>query len=537
MKNENLFTQLDDADLVGQLLCYDIYDKDDPKEVEEILAAIRPGGIFLTNLGEEKVKLYTEMANKYTKVPVIVVADVERGPGEHFCGKNRKVWPTFPEIMAWGACDDEKLIEEGAREIAKFCRLKGIHWTLAPVVDINMNLNNPLVNTRAASDSGKQVSKIMGAFVRGIQKDGYMVATAKHFPGDGVDDRNQHFCTSVNSLSMEQWWESFGQVYKDMISEGVASVMTAHIALPAYANEKDQMGYIPGTLSKPLMTDLLKGELGFDGCIISDAMCMVGVSSRIDLNKLALTFINDGGDMILFNEPEDHGRLLKALQDGTLSRERLLDAVGRVLEVKKKARLFENQEDVLKEITETEEELIEKINQIGSKIAERSIKFVRDYTGILPLKTDKKMKFLSVEVKEKDTIDTSVIAKELEKRGHQVDVVYEISHRKLNEILDDYDCILINYFHIIAHGGSNRLGWDQMMYFWRGYVLKHPKLVVTAFGDPYKLYDFPFIKTHINTFSYTENSLRAFVEVLLGEKEMVAKNPVALAGEFERETL
>ena len=275
--------------------------------------------------------------------------------------------PVLPNVMAWSACDDPDLVEYAAELCAKICRLHGMQWTLSPVVDINMNFNNPLINIRSASDSAKQVYKIMSAFLRGIQKNGYMAATLKHFPGDGVDDRNQHFCTTVNSLPMDKWRETFGMVYGKLIKDGAASVMCAHIALSAYKNDDDEYGGIPCALSKPLMTDLLKGELGFNGCIISDAMSMVGSASRVDLDKLALSFLNCGGDMVLFNEPEDHSLLLKALRDGTLSRERLIDAAERVIELKKKARMFEDQEKIIEEIGETKEELIDKLNKACSQ--------------------------------------------------------------------------------------------------------------------------------------------------------------------------
>ena len=532
MNIDELIKTLDEKDLAGQVLCYDIYDKDEPSEVEKVISEIRPGALFLDNMSREKIQMYTNMANKYTKVPVIVAADVEFGPGENMSGL-----PVYPNVMAWSACDDEKLVEKVAEITAKICRLHGLSWTLSPVVDINMNFNNPIVNIRSASDSPEQIKKIMGAFVRGVQKDGYMVATLKHFPGDGVDDRNQHFCTTVNTLSMDEWHKTFGNVYKEMIKQGVSSVMSAHIGLPAYADEYDELGAVPAILSKPLMTDLLKGELGFDGCIVSDAMSMVGAAARKELDKLAVTFLNCGGDIILFNEPDDHKYILNALNDGILPKERLLDAVYRMIRLKEKARMFEDSDSVVAEIGETQEELIDQLEKLSYQIAEKSIKFVRNINHLLPIKPKKESKFLCINISDSDKVDPSPIQQELQKRGFTVDALSAIGHKKLNEIMYDYDYILFNYFMIGSHGGTMRSGWGQIAPFWRGYVLKHPNVIFTSFGDPYKLYDYPFLKTYINAFSYTESSMRAFVRVLLGEVEMTAKNPISLKGFFERETL
>ena len=121
--------------------------------------------------------------------------------------------------MAWGACDDEELIEKAGIATAQICRKNGIQLTYSPLVDINYNKNNPVVNTRAVSDSPEQVVKIAGAYLRGLQKDNCMAATCKHFPGDGMDDRNQHFCTTINPMSKDEWMKTYGYVYKEMIKE------------------------------------------------------------------------------------------------------------------------------------------------------------------------------------------------------------------------------------------------------------------------------------------------------------------------------
>ncbi len=523
--------ELDDRDLIGQVLCYDIHDNDVPQEAEADIRHIRPGTLYLDNMSREKIRMYTDMANRYTKLPVIIVTDVEFGPGENFPNL-----PVITNAMSWGACDDPELIETAAELSAKICRLQGIHWTLSPLVDLNVNFNNPIVNIRSASDDPKHMVKIMGAFLRGIQKNGYMAATLKHFPGDGVDARNQHFCTTVNSLPIDKWRDTFGHVYHEMIKEGVASVMCAHIALPSYANEKNELGAVPAVLSKPLMTDLLKGELGFDGCIISDAMSMVGSAACVDLDELALRFINCGGDMVLFNEPEDSDLLLNALLEIKLPRERLMVAVQRVYDVKRKARLFEDEDVIAKEIGKTQEELIAQLEAVSQKIADKSIKFVRNFKGILPIYPKKNAKFLSIEIKDNPNTDSSTISKELKERGYEVEVTYGMKHRELAELMKNYDYLLISFFFTGSHGGTMRIGWKHIATFWRAYVLQHPNLIFASFGDPYKLYDFPFLRTYVNAFSYTEASQRAFVKTILGEVGERAKNPISLDGFFERET-
>ena len=177
----------------------------------------------------------------------------------------------------------------------------GVHWTFSPIVDINYNMNNPVTNIRAISDRPELVDKIGKAAVCGLQKNGLMAAGCKHFPGDGVDDRNQHFCTTVNNFSKEEWMNTFGYVYKEMFKAGVSSVMVAHISLPAYDEKmNDWVGYPPASLSYNLQTKLLKEELGFEGCIVSDALSMVGACACVDYDRLAIEFVKAGGDILLF---------------------------------------------------------------------------------------------------------------------------------------------------------------------------------------------------------------------------------------------
>ena len=530
---EKILQSMELEDLCGQLLCYEISPKDDPKVIDQLFQKIRPGGIFVANMTAEQIKLFTDIANKYTKVPVIVAGDVESGPGSAIVGES-----LLPHHMSCGACDDVELVEQAAEETAKITRKNGIHWTLSPVADININPNNPVVNNRAIADSPAQVAKIGTAMIRGMQKNGYLMCSCKHFPGDGVDDRNQHFCTSINSLSFEDWMDSFGYVYKEMIREKTASIMAAHIALPSYDGEYDEIkGYKPSVLSRKLITGLLKGELGFDGCVVSDAMSMIGACAMTDLDRLAVEFINAGGDMVLFPEDGDFDLIRQAVIHGEISLERIRDAVSRILKMKERARLFEDQEQVKAEIQWGD------FQAVADKIGEKSIKIVRNTRELVPLKIKQGGKILLVNIQRSEQKQQSYIRcldeleRELNARGYETKSLVNPRHTAIKEIMDDYDCILVNCKMSSQDypGGSLRAGWEHFMALWRGYILKHPKMIFTSFGDPYKLYEFPFLHTYINAFSYAESTQRGFVKVLLGEVEATAKSPVALPGFFDRE--
>ena len=517
-------------ELCGQLLCYEVSASMEPERFEECVKRTMPGAIFINGQEKEFIKTYTDLVNRYTPVPVIVAADVENGPGSAL-----RDGVLYPNEMAWGACDDEALIERAGEVCARICRKAGIHWTFSPVVDLNYNPNNPVVNIRAISDSPAQVGKIASAFVRGLQKEGLLMAACKHFPGDGMDDRNQHFCTTVNPLSREEWMRTYGEVYKRLIESNVASVMSAHIALPSFEETGE---CLPATLSESLQSGLLKQTLGFEGCVVSDAISMIGISAAIKREKLAAEFVRTGGDVLLFALPEDFDYLKSAVLDGTISMERLKDAVRRVLTLKQRARLFENQQELEAGITGDMD-----ARAISDEIGEKSIKIVRNLENLVPLTLKKgaRILFVNLQKKAEDGFTyvrgLETLEQELVKRGFAVTVKYNPGHYELKEIKDSYDCILINC-KISSQdypGGSLRMGWDQMMAFWRGYVLEHPCVIFTAFGDPYKIYEVPFVKTYINAFSYSESTQKGFVKVLLGEIPETAKSPVGLEGFFDRE--
>lgn len=529
---EKMLENMSVEDLCGQLICLSA-GREKSEGYEKMVQRVHPGGIFVSGVTREHIKYLTDAINSCTEIPVIVAADIENGagcciPGEH----------VLPEPMAWGACDNVDLIRKTGRVTGEICRKNGIHWNFAPIVDINYNKDNPVTNTRAISDSPEQVARIAEAYVEGMQTNQMLLAGCKHFPGDGMDDRNQHFCTTINSLSKEEWMETYGYVYKKMFAAGAASVMVGHIALPAIEDEIDPiLGPKPGTLSKKIMTELLRNELGFEGCIVSDAMSMVGACSMCPLDRQAIEFINAGGDMILFAQEKDFNYLVEAVHNGEISMERLKDAVRHILRMKMRAGLLDGKDS-------GDVELSGDISELSLQIARESITVVRNSQNHIPLKLKAGARILMITMKSDDLKavyirQLTVVEEELRKRGYDVTVksALGLDHRELEETKAGYDCILI-CCRISARdywGGTLRVNRDNIMPFWRGAAIDHPCMIFVSFGDPYKLYDFPFLRNYVNCYSSQDDTQKAFVEVLLGEKPCVGKNPVALKGFFERE--
>lgn len=503
----------------------------------------RPGSLYFDVLGvdvsqaelDKKLKRDKYWSNYTTDllgIPCLTTTDLEYGPVSYCKGL-----PQMPRPMAWGACNDEKMIERAGELTARICRKLGVHHTLAPVVDLNLNFQNPVTGYRAVSDDADRVIKIAGAYMRGLQKNGYMATCLKHFPGDGVDDRNQHFMTTVNSLSKEEWMASYGKVYKELFKQGAPSVMVGHISCPAFQEgEITEYGALPGSLSKKLITDLLKGELGFKGCVISDAMSMIGVGALLPMSRVGIEFFKAGGDLMLFPEAGEYERLVAAVKSGDISIERLRDAAMRVLKLKQTVRLFE-QTDIEEEIGDITGDC-EELDKLSQQIADNAVKIMRNNLKVVPVQKEKGRVLLINVVghygRDVKGTEFNAMADEFQKYGWEVESTYNPKHRWLEENMEKFDVIVMNT-HPEMHGASMRMGWKYIMPLWRGLVLHHPNFIIVAYDDPYRLYDFPYAKTLINTFSDQECAQRAATKVILGKIEAKGKCPVSLKGFFERE--
>ena len=521
-------------ELIGQMLCFS-FESGDPDEMKRIVKETKAGTFFVANNTPEQIAWITNIINENTRVPGMIAADIECGPGHILAGEVKVTNP-----MSWGAANDAELVRKAHVATAERCREMGVHWSFAPIADINLNPDNPVTNVRSVSDIPERVARICGAAIEGMQENGMIMAGCKHFPGDGVDDRNQHLCTTVNSLSADEWMNTFGYVYKELFRRGAASVMVGHIALPAYdVKENDWAGYRPGTLSYNIITKLLKGTLGFEGCVVSDALCMVGACSIVPQDRLAVEFVKAGGDMLLFPTIDYYHQLKKAVEDGEIPLERIKDAVTRVLRLKEKARLFEDQSEVLASMKHEYD-----LTEVTQKIADKSLTLVRNYGDAIPLKLKKGAKILILNLKRSCDPETSfycddldTVEEELKNRGYVVEAHSNAIRADFTDHLDEFDAVLINCKLSSQDypGGSLRIGFQHISPFWRGAVLRHPKVIFTSFGDPYKIHDFPYLKTYINAYSCSAATQKAFVKAIFGEIPFEGKSPVSFPPYFEAE--
>ena len=530
-KINEIFESMTLEEKIGQVQCVNASALS-ADEIKRLIKEEHIGAFFGGNIEKERLKEIWESVQD-SRIPVIINGDLVNGAGSRIFGLT-----AFPQQMGCSAADDEELIYEMGRITATEGRAFGAQWTFGPVIDLCYNIQNPMMHIRTAGDQPEQVIKVGKAYIHGVQETGYMAATAKHFPGDGYDSRDTHITTLVNRSTREEWENTYGKIWREIINDGVMSIMSGHIALPfidpEYEDETQRYkGMRPASLSKKILIDFLRGELNFKGTIVTDAVNMIGLGAHMKREVYAPRLLDAGNDMLLWTKPAiDRPAMVKALHDGTLTMERLNDAVIHVLELKARVGLLD-EEPVIPVVSEAE---IAENKKKAQKMADKSICVLRDVFHAIPMKNLKpgdRVLTISVTFVEgirnkRDGNDLTIIDDMLRERGFLVDhLVNPEGLGTLSKIKDDYKAIFVNLKYPAKYG-SIRLCGDAVAAFKGSWWVEDPKVVFTAFGDPFKIYDLPSLHSYVATFSVREVSQRAAVKVWLGELEPQGHCPVEI---------
>ena len=270
-----------------------------------------------------------------SKIPLLIAANTEAG-GNGACVDGTYVGS---QVKIGGTNDPKYAYEMGKISGIEAAAI-GCNWSFAPVVDIDMNWRNPVISSRCYSNKAEQVLEYSLEYMRGIMESGIAPA-AKHFPGDGVDERDHHLSFAPNTLSVEEWDNTFGKVYSGLIEAGLPSIMSGHIALPEYVRHFKPDATIeelamPSSLNKIVLQNLLREKLNFNGVVVTDASHMVAMTSAMKRSEMLPTAIAAGCDLFLFfNDPdEDFGYMMDGYKKGIITEERLEAALTRILGLK-----------------------------------------------------------------------------------------------------------------------------------------------------------------------------------------------------------
>ena len=505
----------------------------------EILSK-NPGGLmFRTGKTEELFNAYSYLQTN-SKVPMLLAANLEAG-GDGIVLEGT----SFGKQMQVAATDDPEQAYRLAKVSCSEGQAVGCNYAFAPVVDIDFNYHSPITNVRTYGSDPEKVKKFGLEYMRGAKECGSAVAI-KHFPGDGVDEVDQHILTSVNSLSCEEWDKTYGDVYKTLIDEGALSVMVGHIALPSYQkkfNPNLPKKLMPASLSPELLQNLLRDQLGFNGMIITDATPMVGFLCAMDREKSVPYCIEAGCDMILFNKDydEDIQFMKKGYEEGILSEKRLDEAITRILAMKAALRLHEKRANGTLVPDKKNLPVIGSDEHVAwaKECADKSVTLVKDTQALLPI-SPKKHKRVLYEImggcaSEKRVEETFV--KLMEAEGFEMipyvkeefDFNKPIKFESVTEFRNKYDLVIyLGNVENASNKTTARLNWHTI--FGAGNNIPwFVEVVPTMFISlqiPYHLLDVPMIKTYINAYSNHDYVIESVVEKILGKSEFKGVSPV-----------
>lgn len=526
------FERMSAEDKLGQIFCETIWNCNDDEE-EMAFSGIRPGGIMFRGGTREEIVRYVRKMNKRSSLPLLFSGNFE-------CGGNGVLTDGtfFGSAMQVSAAGDARYAEQAGIISAREGGEVGCNWSYAPIVDINYNFMCPVTCTRTYGSDPDTVIRMGKAYMRGCHDNG-MAVTLKHFPGDGMDFRDQHWLASVNTKTVEEWDETYGRVYQALIDAGADAVMAAHIKCPAYSRFLDpdlkDGDILPGSLSKELLNGLLRKKLGFNGVIVSDDTHMAGFTNAMPRERAVPYMIAAGIDMMLFtvNHDEDVRFMKKGYEEGIITQERLDEAVLRILALKAKLRLYERALPKM----EAEQSCIrcEEHERLAYECADRAVTMVKDREGLLPITPEKYPRILLVNIESVKTVRYSTepqyenFLRGLRERGFEVKEIdlQEIPSigkggASFSEIPEKYDLML---YYLGAKAGY-RIVWKSVV---MGEIPSYTKdipTVAVSFQSPYLLMDIPMVKTYVNAYTETSYTCRAVLEKLTGESEFQGKSPV-----------
>ena len=523
---------------IGQLFC-PIGMIPDEEYLKNTLLSKNIGGILFRSGESKEMQRIHNFLQENSKIPLLIAANLESG-GDGIATDGT----AFGKQMQIAATNDPEFAYKLGKVSCSEGEATGCNWTFAPVVDVDMNFRNPITNVRTYGNNPEVVLENALNYLKAA-KESNVAVSIKHFPGDGVDERDQHLVTSVNTLSCEEWDKTFGKIYKGLIEAGALTTMIGHIAMPAYQkalNENFEDKIVPATLSKELVTGLLRGKLNFNGMIVTDATPMVGFTSAMEREIAVPTSIAIGCDMFLFNKEfdEDYEYMMNGYKNGIISDERLEEALIRILATKAALKLHDKKSNNTLIKNEKDLEIIscEKHLEWAYDCADKAITLVKDTQKILPINSNKyKRVLLQIlgDFPSNERVYTN-FKKELEKNNFEViDYVPETveefftSKNTVKELKEKYDLVIyIGNIENASNKTVSRINWYTLFGLGNNlpwFVNEIPTIFVSL-GNPYHLLDVPMIKSYINCYSNNNFVIEKVVEKLVGNSEFKGISPI-----------
>lgn len=502
-------------------------DSEEMEKLKYLIVERKIGGLILYGGNVYETAYLTNALQEWAKIPLLISSDLERGLGNQIEGATQ-----FPPLMALGAIGAQEQAYLMGRVTGEEARAIGIHLTYAPVVDVNINPENPIINVRSFGEDPEQVSRMAVAFIRGCQENGLM-ATAKHFPGHGDTNLDSHSQLPTVSGDIERLNKVELYPFRQAIEAGVSVIMTAHLEVPAL----DSRPNLPATLSPKIISELLREELGFKGLIVTDAMTMGGITTLYSPEEAALKAVQAGVDVIL-KSPQPEAVidfLIQAVRKGEIPEKGIDASVKRILEAKAKLGLHKNKLvnlDALDETIASKEHL-----RLAEKMFENSITLVKNSNQTLPLSdSEQKIAVFSMSSDPGGYFAGRTFVQEVEKRCPELFSFYaeaDTGEEFIQEGIKNAgktDVIVFALFSARrARKGSVDLNLKHIQVVQEAAAGATP-VVVISFGSPYFLRHFPEVDSYLCLYRASAEAQIMAAKALFGEIDIKGRLPVSIPG-------
>lgn len=545
---------------IGQLVHIGInaqYLSQDSNEYKELMRHVvenKIGGVVVFVGGlYETVHLVNRMQEN-AKTPLLISADFETGVGMRFFET-----VNFPWNMAIAATGNTEFARREGEIVGREAKAMGVQQVFAPVVDVNNNADNPVINVRSYSENPADVARFAVAFTEGLQSQN-ILATAKHFPGHGDTNVDSHRGLPIIDLPKSRLEAVELVPFKAVVDAGIGSVMVAHISLPQIdsteakplkqaiaATDTDseivtEKATLPSTLSPVVITDMLKKEMNFDGLIVTDAMSMSGLTLYFNQDEAAVRTFLAGADIIL--KPADTDLAIKGLKEavksGRISQARLDESVRKQLAWKYHLGLEKQKITPIDQIDRVISSNPARI--LTNEIAENAITLVKNDENALPLAKDKKIFYLGVTNGDDRNFSGNSFQREMRLNGYRFESVTlderstEADVRLALQKASEADVVLAGLFGRVRSGSRNSVGLpDAAARVLQEILRSNKKVIALSFGNPYLLKNFPEMKTYIVSYGDMSSLQRATAKAVTGTIDFKGKLPITV-GNYPRGT-
>ena len=500
------------------------------------------GGVIMSVGSPIEVAAKLNSLQEAARYPLLIAADLETGAGFRMRGAVQMPGTIelggatdFPSLMALGAAGDEDLAYQMGRITALEARAVGIHVPFAPVLDVNNNPDNPIINVRSFGEDPGRVASMGTAFVRGVQENG-AISTGKHFPGHGDTETDSHQALPIIRHNRERLDSVELRPFQAAIDAGMGAVMTAHITVPAINGGNGDAA----TLSGAVLTDLLRGDMGFDGILFTDAMDMAAISGRLGSGEAAVRAIEAGADVILMPASVSAAldSIVVAVETGRVAESRIDTSVLRLLETKQSLGLHENRKVALEEVPR--QVGIPEYTAVAGDIARRSITVLKNERDLLPLLGTRTARVMSVTYgRPSDVLAGRYFNRRLRQTYPRlttatvdIDSNVGLYEGLLRQARRSALVIVSTYVTAVSYSGSVAIP-EEASDFVKALGEAGIPHIVVSFGNPYLISEFPDVRAYVLAWSGSEASQTAAAGALLGDFDITGRSPTVIPPFFE----